>query len=84
MLKIGTRVNHTGHGLGTIVAYNGSKANTYLMDNLMEQGPPLVAAGLGQAIISSCYDGARFPYVVQFDSGYKDVYGIDDILAEVL
>lgn len=80
MLAIGTKVNHTGHGAGTIVAYNGAKRNEYIEQNL---GSPEVAAasmcGLMNAIIASFYDGDRYPYVIQFDSGYKDVYAASDV-----
>ena len=77
---IGTRVKHSGHGLGAIVDHNGSAKNEYAEANL---GSPIVAVavslGLGTAIIGSFYSGDRFPYVVQFDSGYKDVYAPDDL-----
>jgi hypothetical protein len=82
MLKIGTRVNHSGHGLGTIVAYNGQKPNTYAENNLGgEVVAQAVQMGLGQAIVNSLYDGTRFPYVIQYDSGYKDVYSLTDVTA---
>jgi hypothetical protein len=81
MLKVGTRVNHTGHGLGTIVAYNGQKANECLMEHLTEIAAPVVELGLGQSVINAFYDGERFPYVVQYDSGYKDVYSLTDVTA---
>lgn len=84
LLPIGTRVNHSGHGLGTIVAHNGVPRNSYVEANL---GSPeigaAVQAGLGAGIISSFYSGDRYPYIVQFDptkkypSGYKDVYDVD-------
>ena len=74
MLAVGTKVYHSGHGNGTIVAHNAQKANSYAAENL---GSGVTAAavriGLSEAIVSSFYDGSRFPYVVQFDSGYKDV-----------
>lgn len=79
-LPIGTRVHHTGHGDGVIVEYNGQKSNEYAMKN---PGCDIVCAaweaGLGQAIVAGYYGGDRFPYVIQFDSGYTDVYALDDV-----
>jgi len=88
LLPIGTLVYHDGHGNGEIVAYNGVQPNAYVESNL---GSPevagAVAAGLGEAIVSSFYSGSRYPYVVQFEpserykdqypNGYKDVYDVD-------
>ena len=81
---IGTRVKHDGHGLGTIVAYNGTPKDSYVATHL---GSPEVAAaakaGLIDAMVSSMYGSDRFPYVVHFDpserfpEGYKDVYDVD-------
>jgi hypothetical protein len=79
LLPIGTRVKHSGHGLGAVVDYNGSVKNAYVEDNLGTAGMAAVAAGLGMAVIGSFYSGDRFPYVVQFDSGYTDVYAPDDL-----
>jgi len=78
---IGTRIRHSGHGLGTIVDYNGRKAG-YTAGNLgtAEVGVA-VAAGLGPAVIDSFYDGSRYPYIIQFDSGYKDFYSETDVTA---
>lgn len=84
MLAIGTKVTHSGHGAGTIVAYNGRAATSYAAANL---GSEIVAAaaqaGLTDAIVDSFYGGDRYPYVVQFDSGYKDVYGPSEVEAVV-
>jgi hypothetical protein len=80
MLKVGTRVNHTGHGPGTIVSHNTRRPNSYAAENLGgEAVAQAVQMGLGDAIVDSFYDGARYPYVIQFDSGYKDVYALDDV-----
>jgi hypothetical protein len=80
MLKEGARVYHSGHGLGTIVALNTRKPNSYAAENLGGEVVAMaVGLGLGSAIVDSFYDGARFPYVIQFDSGYKDVYALDDV-----
>lgn len=38
---IGTRVYHDGHGLGTIVAYNGTPKDSYAVTHL---GSPEIAA----------------------------------------
>lgn len=83
LLPIGTNVHHTGHGDGVIVSYNGVKANTYAMENL---GSPEISAvavklGLGSALVNSFYSGDLYPYVVQFKSGYKDVYAPVDLTA---
>jgi len=85
MLKEGARVYHSGHGLGTIVAHNTRKPNSYAAENLgSELVAVAVSAGLGSAIVDSFYDGARYPYVIQFDSGYKDVYALDDVTEVVV
>lgn len=79
LLPIETRVVHfddvnTGHGLGTIIAYNGVPANAYLESNFKEAVEMAVPAGLVGCIVASLYDNTRCPYVVQWDNGYKDVY----------
>jgi hypothetical protein len=83
LLPIGTRVKHSGHGLGAIVDHNGSAKNVYVEQNL---GSPevgaAVQAGLGAAIIGSFYSGDRFPYVVTYDSGYTDVYAATDFVTD--
>jgi hypothetical protein len=82
MLKVGTRVNHTGHGDGVIVSHNTRQPNSYAAENLGSEVVAMaVGMGLADAIVSSMYDGARYPYVIQFDSGYKDVYSLDDVTA---
>ena len=81
LLPIGTKVLHDGHGQGVIKAYNGTPKNSYLENNL--GSPELAAAvnaGLGLSIVSSFYSSDRFPYVVLFDSGYEDVYALDDVV----
>lgn len=88
LLPIGTRVKHSGHGPGTIQAYNNTPPNNYAAEHLCSPHVGMaVTAGLGAAIVSSLYDGGRFPYVIQFDpteqypDGYKDVYALDDVEA---
>ena len=80
ILPVGSRVMHTGHGAGTITSYNGTTKNTYAEQHL---GSPEVSAavrvGLGAAIVASFYSGDRFPYVITFDSGYRDVYATTDV-----
>lgn len=84
MLALGTKVVHDGHGAGVIVAYNGTPAHSYAAQNL---GSDIVAAaagaGLVDAIVNSMYGSDRYPYVVQFDSGYKDVYDVDGAVMKV-
>jgi hypothetical protein len=77
MLPVGSKVYHNGHGVGTIIAYNLSKP---LGDDSLGGDMTAIAIqlGLGAAIVSSMYDGEKFPYIVQFDSGYKDVYAETD------
>lgn len=80
LLPIGTKVHHTGHGDGVIVKYNGQAPNSYVESMLgSKEVGAAVSAGLGLAIIGGFYNSERFPYVVQFDSGYKDVYSVDDV-----
>lgn len=64
----------SGHGLGTIVAYNGTPKNRYLEENFKDAVNLAGEAGLLNGVVNSMYDGARYPYVVQWDNGYKDVY----------
>ena len=82
MLKIGTKVYHSGHGSGIIIAYNGQQPNQYVEQTL---GSPLVNEaiqfGLVNAVVNSFYSGKQFPYVIKFDSGYQDVYALTDVVA---
>lgn len=72
LIPLGTRILHwngSGHGKGTIIAYNDVPENSYLRQNfgdaisLAAQGGTAMMGGL----VNSMYDGARYPYVVQFD-----------------
>lgn len=72
LLPIGTRVTHWNgargtHGKGTIIAYNGIKPNNYLNTNFKDAVELAGKAGLLNALLSSSYDGVRWPYIVQFD-----------------
>jgi hypothetical protein len=80
LLPIGSKVHHTGHGDGTIIDYNGTARNEYVQKHLGEELVNIaVSSGLGMAIIDSFYSGDRFPYVIEFDSGYIDVYATYDV-----
>lgn len=76
LLSLGTRVTHRGHGAGTIVSYNGVEPNSYILSRRGLQAlqgissHPVLAAG----VMAGVYNGERYPYVVQFDAGYQDVY----------
>lgn len=73
MLKLNSRVSGA-HGKGTIVAYNQSQPNQYLQEKFDEAVKIAATAGMIHALAGSFYSGDRYPYVVQFDNGYKDVY----------
>lgn len=78
LLPINQRVTHfdggpNTHGKGTIVAYNGVKADSYGQSNLRSaaeiigQADDSVKAALFDGLVNSFYDGTRCPYVVQWD-----------------
>ena len=84
MLAINTRVSHFGggdgtHGVGTIVAYNTREPNLYFQEKPQEAVRLADEAGLLSALVSSTYDGQRYPYVVRWDNGYQDVYAPTDL-----
>lgn len=84
LLPIGTRVKHFDgssitHGKGTIVEYNGQPRNDYAEKNLVEVAELAATAGCLNGLVNSFYDKDRYPYVVQWDGGYKDVYGPDSL-----
>jgi hypothetical protein len=84
LLPINTRVTHFGggdgtHGVGTIVAYNTREPNRYLQEKPHEAIRLADEAGLLSALVSSTYDGQRYPYVVRWDNGYSDVYAPTDL-----
>jgi hypothetical protein len=74
MLEIGTQVIHSGHGEGTIVAYNTTENDEYTMEHLNMVPNALMGAALGMF-----YNGDRYPYVILFDNGYQDVYGDHEV-----
>lgn len=82
MLPLQIRVFHQGHGLGTVIAYNGIRPNQYFQQKPLEAIRLADQAGLVSSLFISAYSGDRYPNVVQFDSGYKDVYA--DIEVEVI
>lgn len=79
VFKVGQLVRHNGHGVGTIVALNERPKNSYLM----KKDGLLIAAKLlamsGESAVNLLYDGDRYPYVVKFNDGYKDVYSESDL-----
>ncbi len=85
LLPIKTRVYHwsgdpkSGHGAGTIIAYNGITASNWAQKNLREAAEMADSVGLLGGLVSSFYGGDRCPYVVQWDNGLKEVYEIDSV-----
>jgi hypothetical protein len=83
LLPIGQRVTHFDggpdtHGKGTIVAYNGVKADEYAKTHLKDATAMVGATAsplkeqLFSAMVDSFYDGTRCPYVVQWDPRTDD------------
>lgn len=72
--KVGDTVYHSGHGYGKIVALNE-----------LEPGPFQASVLVQLGSVDMFYHKESFPYVVQFlptekyPSGYKDVYGDQDL-----
>ena len=82
MLPKGTRVLHNftnGHGEGTVVGHNGVRENRYFKEKPQDAAKIAGATGLLPALVNSIYDGERYPNVVQWDNGYKDVYADSDL-----
>lgn len=83
LLPIGTLVRHgfgiSGHGPGRIVAYNSTEPNKYLEEKFTDavEMAAKVPAGIS-GLVGSFYDKERFPYVIQFENGYRDVYDADN------
>lgn len=77
--KVGDRVKHFGHGLGTVIATNGTQKNVYFQEKPLDAIKMANNAGLLKELVNSLYDGDRYPYVVKFDSGYQDVYSENDL-----
>lgn len=81
LLPIGTRVHHSGHKSGVIVGYNQrAEIGADRIRQMAELGAQMQLPVL--LPVDSFYDGARFPYIVRFDSGYTDVYAKSDLEAE--
>ena len=86
LLPIGTLINHSGHGPGKIIGHNNvtSQAADYAMSNrgqqVLKDIPPEVKPTMAAGIISSIYNGDRYPYIILFDSGYKDVYSDMEVI----
>lgn len=82
LLKVGTRVLHQfgsrGHGRGTIVGYNGTPSISEYATS--HRGREAFIEGVQHSLIDagSFYDGVTYPYRIQFDSGYEDVYARTD------
>jgi hypothetical protein len=83
MLALGTKIHHTGHGPGTIIAYNLNQplGSNSLGSDMLEAAAQL---GLLSALVPAFYNGKDFPYIVQFDNGYKDVYAEGDVTEVVV
>lgn len=77
LLPIGTKINNTlAHGKGIIVGYNTAKpiSNEHLKEFAGKIPAELMMTGI--------YSGDRYPYVIQYEDGYKDVYS--DYALEVI
>lgn len=90
LLPIGTRVSHFGfkdlkfgHGMGTIESYNGTPVCEYAEEKLEDAANMAAQIGALSSIVESFYSGARCPYVVQWDHGYKDVYEPESLVLEL-
>lgn len=85
LLPLETKVCHDGHGLGKIVAYNGTPADAWALKNLTSpEVSGAVKFGLTDALVSSFYGSDRYPYVIKYDSGYQDVYDVDGKVVKVV
>lgn len=75
LLPVGTRVRGP-HGLGTIVEYNTRSKDTaeHLLSERGADFLNVLPLQYTSAVVESLYDNLRFPYIVKFDTGYKDVY----------
>jgi hypothetical protein len=89
-IPISSRVFHTGHGIGTVIAYNQTKPNnpkllTHIQE--LEKSDAAILAPILHGAVNSFYDGKTFPYVVRFDhqgnrpdaGPYTDVYSDHDL-----
>jgi len=69
--NVGDKVFHHGHGSGTIIALNGNNQNA---DQLLDELCKYDVMELAPLTVSGFYSADKYPYQVQFDSGYSDVY----------
>lgn len=81
MLSIGTRVQHRGHGWGVITGYNAQGPMPEHLGSSAADLGAAVRAGLGGLMVQSMYSADRYPYRVQWDNGYLDVYCDTDFVA---
>ena len=75
MLDTGTRVKHRGHGEGTVVARNTTTAPTYNI----EKGVEIVDGSMATYYLGYFYTGDKYPNIIQFDTGYCDVYADSEV-----
>jgi len=78
-MKVGDRVVHAGHGKGQIVSMNKMARNRYLEEHPADAVRMAGSVGLLGSLAAGFYDSTRYPYVVQFEDGYKDVYSESDL-----
>lgn len=71
MFHEGQRINHLGHGLGTILQVRASNRES-ISDRTM--GALALSAPV-PILTEAFYSSDRYPYIVQFDNGHRDVYG---------
>jgi len=72
---IGTRVKHAGHGEGEVVDHNTRKRHSFrhIVEGASEN------ALMREMCVDAFFDGERYPNVIQFDSGYRDVYADQEV-----
>ena len=81
LLPIGTRVEGP-HGEGTIEEYNNipeSSSTEYLFSKRGSVSLNNIPNDIVGGLINGLYNGRRYPYVIQFDDGYRDVYSPREI-----
>jgi hypothetical protein len=78
-MKVGDKVIHAGHGIGTIVALNETKENRYMKEHPADAIRLASSFGLLGPLGNCFYDNVRYPFIVQFDDGYKDAYSESDL-----
>jgi hypothetical protein len=76
-IKIGSKVVGA-HGKGVVVAYNGTNPINKDLD-FKTQVEIANSAGLLCALANSFYDKDRYPFIVQFEDGYKDCYSENEL-----